>query len=504
MRVPSSALLVLAGTALLVAAVASESCTASTGPTFPVGAQVVPATYTPLEVNELPPACSGRNFFTASTSLCPTGLTYFLCDGNSYTEFDCSPPGGGWTEELLSEDPVGSGPGACEVSSGADAGSAQGTVYVEGNAATAAESAILVFRYCDDTLPPSLVARYPTGGTGAADLDDEGVLDADQQIAVNESQTLLFAVNQGSDSIAVFQIADDGLLTPVAGSPFPSGGVAPASVGVSGNILVVANKAFDGIRTLTSVAPNYATFSIQADGSLQPTGSVFTLPLLAYPTQVYVAPGGNLVFTTDESGVLRAFGLSPSGVLTQAPGSPVSLPSSLFPYGRPSPVWPAGLSAAASQPILYTGIPNYNSIAMLEFTDTGSAAYIGGTNDPRAVLPCWSVVSADGKRLYFANAGSDNITVWDIETDPKLPTVLQTFQMNGGGNPWGMHIDPTGQLLFAITPRQIHQVPLGQGQLLHALQIAADGTLSEIDGSPVPIPVAADTNPFGVAVVAAR
>jgi DNA-binding beta-propeller fold protein YncE len=493
--------------AVLAVAVTAGSCTSTTGPSFPLGAAAVPPTFTDLSVAGLPPACSGQVYYEGSTSLCPAGLTYFLCDGSSYTEYDCTDPGAGWTLETLSQyDRVASGPGPCSTSTAGGPASLDGTVYVEGNMAAPGQNAVMVFRYCNGALPSLLVARYLTGGSGAADLDDRGILDADQQLAVNADQTLLFAVNQGSDSIAVFHIASDGLLIPVAGSPFRSGGVAPTSVGVSGNVLVVANKAADGIRNLSTVAPNYTTFSIQSDGSLKPTGSTYDLPVGASPTQAYVAPGGKLVFGTEESGVLRGFQLSSEGDLTLSPASPVALPSSLFHDGdRPQPVWPAGLSASPTQSILYTGIPNNNSIAALAFTSTGALSVIGGERDPNAFLPCWSVVNADGSRLYFANAGSDNLSVWDAATNPRVPQLLQTFELPGGGNPWGLRIDPTGQLLFAITPRQIHEVPEGQGQLLHAMRLAADGTIADVvDGSPVTLPIPPDTNPFGLAVVARR
>jgi hypothetical protein len=49
----------------------------------------------------------------------------------------------------------------------------------------------------------------------------------------------LFAVNSGSDTIAVFHIQGNGALTPVEGSPFPSGGNDPVSLGLNGNTLFV-------------------------------------------------------------------------------------------------------------------------------------------------------------------------------------------------------------------------------------------------------------------------
>ena len=125
-----------------------------------------------------------------------------------------------------------------------------------------AQNSVIAFRYRQGDLQPLRLAEYPTGGTGSADLMDRGVLDADQQLITNPDGTLLFAVNQGSDTVAVFRIQPDGSLVPAPGSPFPSGGMAPASVGLSGDVLVVVNKAQDGIRDLESVQPNYTTFTV--------------------------------------------------------------------------------------------------------------------------------------------------------------------------------------------------------------------------------------------------
>ena len=87
-----------------------------------------------------------------------------------------------------------------------------------------------------------------------------GPFDSDQEIIVNSDQTLLFAVNGGSDTIAVFKIGANGALTPVAGSPFPSGGSNPVSVGLSNDdVLVVVNQDQDpGHPGL--FLPNYTSF----------------------------------------------------------------------------------------------------------------------------------------------------------------------------------------------------------------------------------------------------
>src|SRR5205807_849789 len=99
--------------------------------------------------------------------------------------------------------------------------------------------------------PPPLPTRCRVPRPSRLDRrSGTGALDADQQVVTNAAHTLLFAVNQGSDTIAVFRIARDGNLHPVKGSPFPSGGHAPTSVGLVGDTLVVANNNQYGVRQL--------------------------------------------------------------------------------------------------------------------------------------------------------------------------------------------------------------------------------------------------------------
>jgi len=379
-----------------------------------------------------------------------------------------------------------------------------GTAYVETGSSAPDSNAILALRYRAGSLQPLRLASYPTGGSAAHDLADAGVRDADQQVVVNARRTLLFAVNQSSDTIAVFRIATDGSLQPVEGSPFPSGGKAPGSLGVSGDILIVANKAHDGVRDLRKASPSYTTFHIEDDGSLKPTGTTISEPPRSSPTQVYVAPGGRLVFSTEESGVLRAFRLGPGGTLTEAPGSPAEIPISAFPGGkRIEPAWPAGLSAnPRTRGVLYTGLPNLQSIAAYAYAPDGALSFAADARDPKAALPCWSVVSRDGRRLYFANAGSDNVSVWDVGSDPRSPRLMQTVRLPGGGNPWNLQLSPDGRFLFVLTPRQVAAiVPKGSGQLIHVLAVGPSGKLAELDSSPVPLPVAPNTNPLGLALV---
>jgi DNA-binding beta-propeller fold protein YncE len=103
--------------------------------------------------------------------------------------------------------------------------------------------------------------------------------------------------------------------------------------------------------------------------------------------------------------------------------------------------------------------------------------------------------------MYSGNAGSDNLSVFDISGDPLKPREIQSVALNAPGNPWNFEIDPSGRVIFVLDMRAVRQVPAGRGNDLHALRIDAHGRLTEERSSPVKIPVPVGTNPIGLALV---
>jgi 6-phosphogluconolactonase (cycloisomerase 2 family) len=389
--------------------------------------------------------------------------------------------------------------------SGGDDGSYDGTVYVESNSPAEDGNAVIAFRYRDGRILADSARTYKTGGSGSQDLTNSGPLDAEGQIAVNKDQTLLFAVNAGSDTIAAFNIEDDGTLEPVQDSPFPSGGQAPVSVTVDGNTLFAANKASDGRRNLDTSPPSYVSFNINADGSLSPLSDPVTSPPGASPTQAFVPPGGDLLFSTELVGPWRAFQVKGEGKLVEAPGSPHKLEPEVFAPRKPRPnVWAQGISKHPTKNLLYASVANTRKLVVYSYDDDGRLELVHSQLDPGATLPCWTEVSGDGRRLYTGNAGSQNISVYDIESDPSNPIRIQQVKLKTAGNPWNFEIDPSGRYLFMVNMRAIRRIPPDQGNTLHTFRIAGDGKLSELPESPVKIPVPVDTNPWGIAVVPKR
>jgi hypothetical protein len=117
------------------------------------------------------------------------------CDGESYLKRYR----GIYEEEYLLAHAVGSG-------------QTNDYVYVETNIKTPNGNSIAGFvRSSNGQLQPIPGSPFLTGGVGTQYAGvDVGPADSDQDIFSNPEHTLLFAVNSGSDTIAVFQIQGNG------------------------------------------------------------------------------------------------------------------------------------------------------------------------------------------------------------------------------------------------------------------------------------------------------
>lgn len=377
-----------------------------------------------------------------------------------------------------------------------------GTVFIESNSSQPNSNEILAFQYRNGLLRSTGIRRYPTHGSGSHDLSNSGVLDSDQEVIVNPQRTLLFAVNSSSDTIAVFHIENGGDLKPVAGSPFPSHGKAPASLGLAGSTLIVANKAQDGVRNLSRVHPNYTSFRVRSDGSLSGPISTIQAPRGSSPLQAYVTPDHRVLITSQESGVFRAFRIGPGGRLTEGPDSPQRLPAAAFAHGRrEGNVWPAGLASNPTAKILYAELANASRTVVYRWNDRARLTFVRSEPNRHSFLPCWTEVNSSATRMYSGNAGSDNVSVFNIAGHPTRPHQIQSLNLNAPGNPWNFQIDPTDRAIFLLDMRAVRQIPRRQGNQIHSLRIGPTGRLTEEPGSPVKIPVPVGTNPFGLAIV---
>jgi 6-phosphogluconolactonase (cycloisomerase 2 family) len=394
-------------------------------------------------------------------------------------------------------------------------GPASTVVYIETNNPQPGQNAVLAYRRNPASGKLQPIGKFLTNGTGQANPEQVlGPDDSDQEVIASPDGKFLFAVNQGSDSIATFRIERNGSLSRIG--TFDSNGTQPVSLGLAGNRLYVVNRG-DALQGHdATVAPNYTGFSVNPDGSLTPiANSTITLPLGLSPAQALISKDGQFLFGDNFAipgtspalaNTISPFKIQADGTLSLAPSGPVGADGV-------TPGLVLGTAVHPTQRIIYAGLTGASRIGVFTFTADGSLTFHGSVSDQGAA-PCWIVVSADGKYLYTATTGTDTIGVFSL-ADPLNPVQIQEFKLAGPyarpGAPAGtvetadfqIALDPSGRSLYVVNQSTAADLNFPHGNQLHVLSVGRDGTLSESNSpvlfSPAEVPGAARAQ--GVAVV---
>jgi len=371
-------------------------------------------------------------------------------------------------------------------------------VYAESNSTSG--NSILSFEN-DGSGVLHFLGSTPAGGIGVFDPSFAlGPFDSDQNLLVSRDRALLFAVNSGSNSIAAFRIDGSGGLTPVSGSPFASGGIDPVSVGLRDDILTVVNKDEDPHQNANSALPNYTTFRVGPDGTLDPIDrSTASVAYGSSPSQAAIAAVGPFVFGADFlGGLLQSFELDDGGHLLANP--PQAIPNAVY-TGSAAPHLPLGLRAHPSEPILYVDLVSVSQVAVYRYDEQGRLQFVKTVPDPGAA-PCWAIVNHSGTRLYVINTGDTSVAVYDLK-HPLNPTLIQHFQMTViSGNPFSAVIDDSDQFIY-VSGEQSSAAATASANAIHTLKVASDGTLSE-PFPPTVLPISGLARAQGVAVYSAH
>jgi len=130
----------------------------------------------------------------------------------------------------------------------------------------------------------------------------------------------------GKGSISAYDVSANGILDPIAGSPFADKQTAPCWVEIThdGNFLFTVNTA----------VPSISRFSIAADGTLTLLGSTsFNSPAGLGPEDARLGPKGDKLWVVDTgAGKVSAFAVD-GGNLTELASSPTLLPAGIHPFG---------------------------------------------------------------------------------------------------------------------------------------------------------------------------
>lgn len=390
-------------------------------------------------------------------------------------------------------------------------------IYVQTNDFNGNGNAILAYRHnINGNLEQIPGSPFSTGGSGIGNpMQILGPSDSDDEINRSADGKFLLTVNSGSNTIAVFEIHGNGSLTPVAGSPFPSGGETPVSIDVSGQYVYVVNKSQNPLHP-TITAPNYTTFTIDGSGMLTPVaGAKFETTIGSSPSQVLASTDHHLVFGDDflgfmlspAVGTLRSF-TSDNGLLTPTEGSPYILPNGPMPPDNGA----LGLYQHPSGNPLYVGMPLQGKVGVFSI-DNSTGALNLQTTAMAGKAACWLLTNHSGNRLYVLNSGDNNVQVFNTD-NPMSPVSLQTIELKNSGPtytlPNGLALKTSEDFSFKLSTdeKKMYVVcqhtntdfSIGNYNYLHVLNVGSDGTLTE-PSDPLQLPVPNTVRPKGSLVV---
>ena len=130
----------------------------------------------------------------------------------------------------------------------------------------------------------------------------------------------------GAGSVSVYDVAANGALTAITGSPFADNQTAPCWVAISpdGQALFAVNTASGSV----------SRYSVASDGTLTLIGSTgLNTPAGLRPFDAAVSPDGKNLYIVD-AGVAKVSAFSVDGTtIHEIDGSPVSIPGGAAPFG---------------------------------------------------------------------------------------------------------------------------------------------------------------------------
>ena len=310
---------------------------------------------------------------------------------------------------------------------------------------------------------------FSTGGTGA-----NVVCYGLNRITLSPVNNLLFVANTGDRTITSFQINPaTGILTRVAGSPFPTLLTLDSCQGIS----LAATP--DGNFLFASSNGQIETFTINAGGTLTPLPSPLTSNCCSPNASMVVSPNGQFLAISNQSNV-SMFTIN-AGVLTPVPGSPFSKTGS----GSLS-----GLDFSCAADRLYAGEATGSPALADAWTiDNAPASPTLGLLTPVPGTPFTSsgnnsnvvLYSPDNSLLFQSNQLTNSVNSFTVNPDGSLVNVGRFGTTTQLHTPAGMATDATGTFLYVADDAfGVAVFRIGNGGVLAALSDVAINRPGEI------------------------
>jgi len=333
-----------------------------------------------------------------------------------------------------------------------------GAVYTMTNSAQGNE--VLVFdRSADGSLSPAGAFLTYGDGTGGGLGNQGGVL-------LTSNNRWLYVVNAGSNTISVFKVKPKPNYLEYVHS-FYSGGMRPVSLTIDGDLLYVLNAG-----GAVGAEDNITGFIIEPDGVLEALAGS-TQPLSAddtSPAQIGFSPDGNVLVVTEKGGTLETsiidtYVVDDDGLA----GPPNILPSAgIMPFGF----------SFGKRNRLYVSEAGTSSASSYQVYPDGTLEVISAAVPNGQAGVCWLVVPKNGRYAYTTNAGTGNISLFNIARDGTI--LYDDVNADAIGGVIDEALSNNSRYLYALS---------SGARKIFGFQVGSDGQLTYVQDIDLPVDV---------------
>jgi len=274
--------------------------------------------------------------------------------------------------------------------------------------------------------------RYKTDGRGSGGKVDP--LASQGSLTLSQNQSLLFATNAGSGSLAVFRVDGARLFL---SDRVPTQGSEPNAVAQHGDWVYVLNTA--GSSSVVGFRLHGAKLVRIPDSLRFLTGNGVGSASLAF------SPDGKFLLVTERStNRIDTFSVLPDGTLSQVSANP-SVGAGAFAVAF-APNGAALVSETGP------GGPNSSAVSSYSVQPNGTLTPISASIPTLGAANCWNAVTPNGHFVYTSNSGSASISGFAIGNSGVLTAIPGTVV---GINPSGatnldIAVSADGKFLYSL------------------------------------------------------
>ena len=318
-----------------------------------------------------------------------------------------------------------------------------GYVYTLSNQASA-NSVLVYSRMTSGEI--SYVTSYPTGGNGTgAGLGSQGA------VALSGDNSLLLAVNAGSNSLTSFTVSGGSLIWR---STVSSGGMRPISITVHNDLVYVLNAGGSG---------NISGFRLNDNDELQAiAGSVKPLSSSSSdPAQVsFTDEGTVLVITEKGTNKIVTYTVDDMGKPATMHSINSSTPTPFgFAVGKQGTIY---VSEAAG------GAPGASVVSSYHVSENGAIELLTGSVSAGQTAACWVVVTNNEKFVYASNTGSSTVSSFTPAKGDLMVLEAIAGATGAGSSPIDAALSVNSKFMYVLNAGI---------NTISVLEVAADGSL---------------------------